>query len=145
MIKRIIIMLAGLASAFGIALATAGAASASYGHGAEYQIAFSQNCNNASSPYCSGGTGGAWGWAVLNTDRTGDLQITLCQHGYGAQHFSVDISSWGVDTSQTPPVFTLTTNNSMFNGDSPIPAAPGHYSEHPAPGVSMEIQVTKIP
>jgi hypothetical protein len=32
-----------------------------------------------------------------------------------------------------------------FEGDTPFPAAPGHYNIHPAPGVSIEITVAKIP
>lgn len=122
-------------------------ASATYGSGAEYQIAFSQNCNNAT--YClggQGGLGGDWGWAVLNKDGTGDLQITFCGHtpgqGGGAGHASVDIYSWTIDNG----VFDITSsNNPEFNGDSPIPAAPGHYNMHPAPGVAIEITVKKLP
>lgn len=121
-------------------------ANATYGPGAEYQIAFSQNCNNAK--FClggGGGLGGDWGWAVLNKDGTGDLQITFCGHGGGgggAGHASVDIYSWTIDHG----VFDITSSsNPQFNGDSPIPAAPGHYNMHPAPGVAIEITVKKLP
>jgi hypothetical protein len=135
------------ASALGIGLATAGTASASSAAHPAYEVAFSQSCDNASLCYGGpGALGGSWGWAVLNTNGTGDLQITLCGHGggqAGAQHFSVDIYQWSIDSANG--VFYInSSDNPMFNGDSPIPAAPGHYSQHPAPGVSMEIQVTAV-
>jgi hypothetical protein len=117
-------------------------ANATYGPGAEYQIAFSQNCNNAA--LCiggQGGLGGTWGWAVLNSNGTGDLELTGCDHspgqGGGAIHLSMDITSWSVDP---------TSGHFLVNGRvSPIPAAPGHYNLHPAAGVAIEITVTKLP
>jgi hypothetical protein len=124
-------------------------ASASYGRHAQYQIAFSQNCNNAD--FCIGGNqglGGAWGWAVLNSDGTGDLQITFCGHasgqGGGAGHEDVDIDAWHVDTVNGV-FFIDSASDPSFEGDTPIPSTPGHYNLHPAPGVAMEITVKKIP
>jgi hypothetical protein len=122
-------------------------ASAAYGNTAEYQITFSQNCNNAS--LCLGGDeglGGDWGWAVLNNDGTGDLEITFCGHvpgvGGGAGHASVDITGW----TRANGVFVITgASDPEFVGPTPIPDQPGQYHEHPAPGVNMEITVTKIP
>ena len=129
-------------------LAGAPVASASYGKLAVYQIALSQNCNNPA--YCLGGEeglGGSWGWAVLNSDGTGDLQITFCGHapgqGGGAGHEDVDFYAWHID--QNGFFFIDSASDPNFEGETPIPATPGHYSEHPAPGVAIEIQVTKIP
>src|SRR6266699_1469722 len=83
-------------------LAGAPIASASYGKLAQYQVGFSQNCNNPQ--YCLGGEeglGGSWGWVVFNSDGTGDLQITFCGHlqgqGGGAGHEDVDIFAWHID------------------------------------------------
>jgi hypothetical protein len=130
-------------------LASASVASASYGRLAKYQITFSQNCDNPA--FClggQGGLGGTWGWAVLNSDGTSDLQITFCGHapgqGGGAGHEAVDINAWSIDSANGVFFFNSTSDPS-FEGDTPIPAAPGHYSMHPAPGVAMEITVVKIP
>ena len=108
-------------------LAGAPVASASYGKLAVYQIALSQNCNNPA--YCLGGEeglGGSWGWAVLNSDGTGDLQITFCGHasgqGGGAGHEDVDIFSWSIDKATGVFQFDA-ASDPQFVGDTPIPAA----------------------
>src|SRR6266536_170790 len=123
-------------------LVGAPSASASYNNLALYQIGFSQNCNNPS--FCLGGQeglGGSWGWAVLNTDGTGDLQITFCGHapgqGGGAGHEDVDIFAWHID--QNGFFFIDSASDPNFEGESPIPAQPGHYNMRPAPGVAIEI------
>jgi hypothetical protein len=141
---RLLIALSGVCTA-GLVVG-APSASASYGPLAEYQIAFSQNCNNAS--FCGNHLGGSWGWAVLNTDGTGDLQITFCGHspgqGGGAGHEDVDIFAWSENTKKG--VFRIdAASDPEFVGNTPIPSEPGHYSLHPAPGVAMEITVAEIP
>lgn len=123
--------------------------SAAYNNHAEFQITFSQNCDNAA--LClggAGGLGGDWGWAVLNSDGSGDLQITFCFHapglGGGAGHEDVNIYAWSIDT--TNHVFFINSaSDPTFEGDTPIPAAPGHYNLHPATGVSIEITVVAVP
>ena len=124
-------------------------AGASYGPLAVYQIAFSQNCNNAS--FClggQGGLGGTWGWAALNSDGTGDLEVTFCGHapgqGGGAGHEHVDVFAWSIAKHKGVFRFDAASDPS-FVGPTPIPATPGHYNMHPAPGVAIEITVTKIP
>jgi len=143
-------LLAALGSVIAVALAAgAPTANASYGKLAEYQITLSQNCNNPD--FClggEGGLGGDWGWAVLNSDGTGDLQVTFCGHapglGGGAGHEDVDIYGWTIDAANG--VFEITAaSDPDFVGDTPIPAAPGHYNIHPAPGVAIEVTVAKIP
>lgn len=140
--------IAGSALAAFVALGVAApGASANYGAGAEYQITFSQNCNNPS--FClggQGGLGGAWGWAVLNKDGTGDLQITFCGHqsteGSGAGHEDVDIFAWHEGKTR----FVIdSASDPDFEGRTPIPVEPGHYNLHPAPGVAFEITVVEIP
>jgi hypothetical protein len=147
--RRLRVMLALVAVAAAALVASVPAANADYGRLAQYQITFSQNCNNPA--YCLGGQdglGGSWGWAVLNSDGTGDLQITFCGHlpgvGGGAGHEDVDFNSWSID--QANGVFFINSaSDPDFEGDTPIPAAPGQYNIHPAPGVNIEITVTKIP
>jgi hypothetical protein len=145
-VRRMLLLLATLGTALGVSVATAGSASATYGPLAQYQVTLSSNCNNPSA--CPGGLGGEWGWAVFNSDGTGDLQATGCFHllgmGGGAEHSDVDIFAWHIDT--TDHVFVIdSASDPSFVGPSPIPSNPGHYSDHPAPGVAVEIQVTKIP
>jgi hypothetical protein len=143
-VRRILLLLATLAAALGLSVAAAGTASATYGPLAQYQVTLSSNCNNPAA--CPGGLGGEWGWAVFNSDGSGDLQATGCFHllgiGGGAQHSDVDIFAWHIANG----VFVIDrASDPSFEGPSPIPSTPGHYSDHPAPGVAVEIQVTKIP
>jgi len=127
-------------------LGTATSASA-YGK-AVWQITFSQNCDNAQ--YCiggQGGLGGGWGWVALYSDGTGDMQVTECGHGgggAGAFHEAVNIGEWTID--QANGVFEIVTaSDPSFEGDQPVPAAPGHYNLHPAPGISFQITVSLNP
>lgn len=145
-LRLVLALGAALVAMFAVSAPTA---NASYGKLAEYQVTISQNCDNAK--YClggQGGLGGTWGWAVFNSDGTGDLQITFCGHapglGGGAGHEAVDFSAWSIDTANG--VFRVdSASDPNFVGDTPIPAAPGHYNIHPAPGVAIEITVAKIP
>jgi hypothetical protein len=93
-----------------------------------------------------GGLGGSWGWAALNTDHTGDLVITFCGHlkgyGGGAGNEHLDVM-WTVDSNGM--IFFTWASDPSFEGETPIPAAPGHYSQHPAPGVAVELTVKTIP
>jgi len=134
----------GLMAAVAVVLAAATSASATYGPTAEYQVALSSNCNNAAA--CADSFGGDWGWGVFNNNGTGDLQITFCGHdraGHGgAGHEAIDIYAWHTAGG----VFVIdSASDPHFEGPTPVPSTPGHYSMHPAPGVNTEIQVTKIP
>jgi hypothetical protein len=142
--RKLVLMaaLAGLVAAS----AFVGSAKADYGK-AQYQIAFSSNCNNVT--FCgTGGLGGDWGWAALNADGTGDLVVTGCGHlpgfGGGAFNESIDIYLWGI---QDGVFWIFSASDPSFEGPSPIPAEPGnsyHFSFRPAPGVDVEGQVTQI-
>ena len=145
-VRRMVLLLATLGMALGVSVATAGGASATYGPLAQYQVTLSANCNNPDPSVCPNGTGGMWGWAVFNSNGTGDLQATECFHllgfGGGAGHSDVDIFAWHIEGG----VFVIdSASDPNFVGPSPIPSTPGHYSDHPAPRVAVEIQVTKIP
>ena len=101
--------------------------------------------DNPSSPLCQGPQGepelgGFWGWVEFDRSGTqtwGDAQLTGCGHtpggggpgSAGAGHESV----------------ATTTDDPDFLSDSGIPAEPGHYAFHPAPGVSGNVQVAFRP
>jgi len=134
-----------------------------------WQIGLSSNCNNPS--LCGDGFGGFWGWVEFDRFAdgtiTGDGQLTGCghtgpgggPHSAGATHFSLDITSAHIgpaqlgdpnfdpDPSLNGQVFYIDsalvngTPSTDFNGDSQIPTTPGHYSDHPAPGIANELQV----
>jgi hypothetical protein len=149
-----------------LAAPTAGA----YTSKAQYQIGFSENCDNPS--FCgSQNLGGFWGWAQFNFDGTADAQLTGCSHlqgggpAKGAQHFSADVPGWFIGSNGDffitgeadtftgrnggPPV-TVTNPFPPYPSDTGIPSAPGHYSAFklfgftPPPGVSIQIQVVKL-
>lgn len=143
-------LLLGLAAAGATMFALAGTASA-YGGKAQYQVGFSFNCDNQTSPFCAPTAftlGGEWGWYAFNSDGTFDAQITFCGHGQGltgAGHESVD--GWWTTGPAGFPLFGETSDFyiSLDGGatwnDTMIPAAVGHYSAKLAPGVSAEAQV----
>jgi len=117
--------------------------------------------------------GGFWGWVEFDRFAdgtiTGDAQVTGCGHttggggpgSAGAGHADVDITSAHLGPAQssdpnfgTPgaQVFYIDSNvvngvpnDPEFLGDSGIPAEPGHYSFHPAPGVAGNLQVAFRP
>ena len=95
--------------------------------------------------------GGFWGWIEFDRSGTqtwGDAQLTWHlgparpndpNFGTpGAQDFYVD---GNVVTSNFHGTTTTTTDDPEFLGDSSVPAEPGHYAFHPAPGASGNIQV----
>jgi hypothetical protein len=166
-IRAVVLTFALVASLIAVA-AFAGSARADYGPLAQYQIAISQNCNNPS--FCfdpitgQPSLGGFWGWAVFNSDGTADAELTGCGHlpgyGGGAGHFHAD-AQWFIGSNRD---FWTYNETDTFVGrggtqvvtnpapsDTGIPAAPGHYSTSDIlgfiapPGVSFQIQVTKIP
>lgn len=168
---RLSLLLAALVAA---ALVVPSVASADYGNTSQYQVGISLNCDAPHSSICNqfGGTGGEWGWYVFNNDGTGDAQIAGCGHtvggiggpgGAGAGHQDVDFT-WTTGPSTASPVgspngldFYITSDTTRFTGrgggtvtdanvgDTGIPAYPGHYSFHPAPGVTAQIQVALKP
>ena len=167
-LRRSILLAATLAASAMLAVGFASAASA-YGGGAThgtYQVGISGNCNNPS--FCGEELGGFWGWVEFDVAAdgtiTGDAQLTGCGHfqgggGGGAGHSDVDITSAHIGAAQPGDpnypggqvfyvdsnVVNGVTNDPDFLGDSGIPAAAGHYSAHPAPGVSDNIQVSFRP
>src|SRR5207248_1958889 len=146
--------------AFTIALAisslvTLSAPAAAYGSDAVWQIGFSFNCNDPvacavsqSNPF---GPGGFWGWIELDstthpgTAGSAEIVVTGCDHFRptaphgGADHFTVDGTWWTANN-------TLFVSTTAFGGVFfTAPAASGHVSLRPAPGINMELQVALIP
>jgi hypothetical protein len=108
---------------------------------------------------------------AANGTITGDAQLAGCGHsvggggpGGGAGHMDMDITAAHIGPSQPGDpnypdgqtfyidhnVVTFTghgapvtvTDDPDFLGDQGIPVEPGHYSAHPAPGVSSNVQVS---
>ena len=164
-LRRSVLLVAALAAAALLAVGFASPAGA-YGGGASHdtwQVGISGNCNNPS--FCGDELGGFWGWIEFdrfaNGTITGDAQVTGCHHflgggGGGAGHADIDIISAHIGPSQPDDpnfpggqVFYVDHNvvngvpdDENFLGDSGIPVEPGHYSAHPVPGVSGNIQVS---
>jgi hypothetical protein len=165
-VRRLLAILAALAAVAALAAMSASTAGA-YGSAAQWQIAISFNCNNAS--LCGGGGGGMWIWAEFDNDGTGDATVTDCGHLVaahgafaGAGHVNVDVHSWTISPGGT---FVVTSETDTIVGhgtpqvvdtpseyfDTGIPAAPGHYSIAAAvfgftgPGVTAQLQVVQIP
>ena len=114
-----------------------------------WQVGFSFNCDNAS--ICEntmfGGTGGFWGWYAFYSDGTGDIAMTGCGHGSGgsgAFHENVQIDAWHID-SVTGDFVVDSSSPADAEGDTGIPAAPGHYSMTFGAGVRANIQVNLNP
>lgn len=136
-----------------------------YGNTALWQVAISANCNNPDPLICGGGGGGFWVWAEFDTVG-GDATVTGCGHSGGpvsglappyggAGHTNIQILSWtvGADgnfhvTGETDTVvghgtpFSFTIPTEDF--DTGVPAAAGHYSFNPLPGVTTQITVVQL-
>jgi hypothetical protein len=166
-LRRSVLLVAALAAAAVLAVGVASPARA-YGGGARHdtwQVGISGNCNNPS--FCGEELGGFWGWVEFDRfadgSITGDAQLTGCSHfrggggSAGAGHADVDITSAHIGDSQPgdpnyPGGQVFYIDHNVVNGvpDAPeflgdfagIPAAAGHYSAHPVPGVSGNIQVS---
>jgi hypothetical protein len=171
--RRLRLLLVLGASVVALGLLAAPGASADYGKTSQYQVGISLNCDMPHSSICDqfGGTGGFWGWYVFNNDGTGDAQVAGCGHttggiggpgGAGAGHEDIDFT-WTTGPASGPIVspngldFYITSDTTRFTGrgggvatninegDTGIPAYPGHYSFRPAPGVSAQITVALNP
>lgn len=120
------------------------------------QIEISGNCDNASFWLCQPdavGTGGIWVWIEVDANGTADAAGAVCGHTIGGPRgFAGSIRGeydWSyVTADQLPPgpPLLITDPGGKYYWipdvfDQPIPVTQGHYSFHPAPGVSLQIQV----
>ena len=140
-----------------------------------WQIALSFNCNNPSFCGDDlGGFWGWVEFDRSGTTTWGDASLAGCGHSVGgggpgsagAGGIQLEITSWHLGPAQpndpnpggqvfyvdgNEATFTghgnpvTVVNDPEFMGDTGIPAEPGHYSYHPAPGVAGETQVTFRP
>src|SRR6266581_2307394 len=150
--RRSFLMLAALAAAAALAGGFAASAGA-YGGGASHdtwQIGLSFNCD--SPTLCAGSQGGFWGWVEFDRwadgSITGDLQGAGCGHNTGggpgsagAGHEDVDIYAAHIDRISGDFIID-SASDPGFEGNSGIPSAPGHYADHPAPGITSIINVS---
>ena len=155
--RRIVSLLAVLIIAAAAAAWFATSASA-YGGGASHntwQVANSSNCNNPQlclDPSGLPSEGGFWGWVEFdqwsNGSITGDAEFAGCGHttggggpgSAGAGHIDLDIYAAHIDPVSGDFVVD-SASDPEFEGDTGIPSAPGHYMDHPAPGITEVLQV----
>jgi hypothetical protein len=152
--QRSVVLLAALIAAAAVSAGFATSASA-YGGGASHdtwQIGLSFNCD--SPTLCAGQQGGFWGWVEFDRwadgSITGDAQLAGCGHtsggiggpgGAGAGHESLDITAAHIDPVTGDFIIDAASDPS-FIGDSGFPSAAGHYSQHPAPGITQMVNVS---
>ncbi len=151
--RRVFCLVAVVAASVAVGVPTAGAAA---GPKAAFQVGFSLNCDAKTQPFCTSvvGLGGEWGWYAFNRDGSFDATVTFCGHGTpgqnGAGHENLD-GIWTTGAPVDPPIwgqssdFFISTDNGVTWQDTDIPAAAGHYSFKPAPGISGIAQVSAIP
>jgi hypothetical protein len=144
-----------------LAVAAVGASSgsvAAYGAADDplAQIELSANCNDPSFGLCQEvGLGGVWFWIEIDANGTGDIAGSGCGHdraGSGGAFPIVGEISWtsgsasdvlgaggflfGVDPNDAYYVI------SIFPGETfGFPKTVGHYSFHPVPAVTIQLQV----
>jgi hypothetical protein len=145
-----------------------------YGPTHLYELTISYNCQNqtlcASSPF---GIGGLWGWIEPDAGGSADGHLTFQGHqnadpaANGVGH-STAMLGWSIINcaSASPPFdclfvaleatptdpnglyFDVPTVFSTAGGPAVlpvlVPATPGHYSDHVAPGVFSNANVTQL-
>jgi hypothetical protein len=138
------------------AVAIGAPAAQAYGPAHVYQLTFSLNCDNKSSPLCAPnafGLGGAWGWIEVDpTDA--DATLTFCSHQpgqTGAGHVNLDALAWSIVTrAQLNPnmfvVGTDPTDHYIVFPNSPLgfiafPVTANHYSTKLGAGISAQATV----
>jgi hypothetical protein len=171
--RRLALRFAALVAALAFS-ASAGAYGGGASHDT-WQIGLSFNCNNPDFCGNELGGFWGWvefdRWS--DGSITGDAELAGCGHSVGgggpgsagAGHISLDATSVHLgpagpdDPNPGGQVFYIDHNVATFTGrfggtvvddpdflgDSGIPAEPGHYSFHPAPGVTFVIQVAYRP
>jgi hypothetical protein len=147
-----------LAAAVSAVLISMPAAQA-YGPAHLYQLTFSLNCDNKSSPLCAPtnfGLGGAWGWIEVDPNDA-DATVTFCGHQpgqTGAGHENLNGLAWTIVTSAqlNPHMFVVGTDPTdhyiVFpNSDLAFIAFPvtaNHYSTKFGPGISAQATVVRM-
>lgn len=157
-IRRCITLFAAAAAAAAMSVATSGQALA-YGSADQplAQVALSANCDNPAFPLCQQvGLGGIWLWVEIDTGGSADVAGAECGHdragsgGAGSIKGEFDWTSF----SGSPDQFAAAYPDGFLFGVDPnasyyvllpfgfgFPTTVGHYSLHPAPGVSIQLQI----
>lgn len=122
------------------------------------QLEFSGNCNNPTFALCAPppngfGLGGIWLWIEIDANHTGDVAGAVCGHVLGGPRGGAgsvrgDVTWWWSQLPQGgPTTFGPLDPAGYYNVALPIgdvlafPVTQGHYSAHPAPGVTLETTV----
>jgi hypothetical protein len=155
---------AGLLAAATLGVTAGGVAAYGHADGPLAQIEWSGNCDNPTFPLCAPpdqggfGLGGIWLWIEIDggagaTSGDADVAGAVCFHvrgaaGGGAVSLTGEYDWWW---SATPAGFAdfgdSLDPNGYYNVDlgpfgvNSFPVSQGHYSSHPAPGVSIQLQV----
>jgi hypothetical protein len=171
MVRRVVLALVLALGGFALGGGPAHAYGGGAGHDV-WQLGVSFNCNNPDFCGEDLGGFWGWvefdRWA--DGSITGDGEFAGCGHtvggggkgSAGAGHIEIDIlaahiAPGGPDDPPGVDVFWIDSNEVTFTfggdrvtvdddpeflGDSGLPAVPGHYPLHPAPGVAGEVQVS---
>jgi len=120
------------------------------------QIELSANCNDPTFGLCQQvGLGGIWFWIEIDAGGTGDIAGAGCGHDRagtgGAFPFRGEISwtsgsiadvlgaggfPFGVDPNNTYYIISVIPGEVFA-----FPKTVGHYSQHPVPAVTIQLQV----
>jgi hypothetical protein len=125
-----------------------------YGH-ADHpmaQLEISGNCDNPNFAFCTDvvGVGGIWLWIEVDANGTADVAGAVCQHtvggrGGGATSIKGEFNWISTYIPPNPQLQVIDPTNTYYIIQGldvfPIPVTQGHYSFHPAPGVSLQVQV----
>lgn len=136
--RRVFALLLAGALACGLMFGSTGTALADYGHGAQYQIEISGNCNGPGS--CIPGVVkgyGIWMWVELDADGTGTYQAADCGHtgpgntpgSTGAFHDSGDVTWQYLNGGSLIEIDGATIfGSAAIPITATVPSRLGHYS-----------------
>lgn len=158
-VRSILLRIGAVVVAAASALAIGAPAAHAYGTDHVYQLTFSLNCDNKTSPLCTPdafGLGGAWGWIEVDSTDA-DATLTVCSHQpgqTGASHENLDGVAWTVVTGEQldPNVFVVgadPTDQYIVFPDSDLgfiafPVTANHYSTKLGPAISAEATVVRM-
>lgn len=148
-----------LAVALVAAVGLAAPAAHAYGRDHVYQLTFSLNCDNKSSPLCTPnafGLGGVWGWIEVDSTDA-DATVTFCSHASGqtgASHENLNGLTWAIvpGSQLNPHMFVVgqdPTNQYIVFPNSDLafiafPVTANHYSTRFGPGVTAQATVVRM-
>jgi hypothetical protein len=158
-------LLAGVLAGATLGFSVGGVAAYGHADGPLAQIEWSANCDNPDFSLCAPppdgfGLGGIWLWIEIDggsgaTSGDADVAGAVCSHvqggggGGGAGSIRGEYDWWWSPTPEGfPAVFGYPLDpKGYYNVDLGVfgvisfPVTQGHYSNHPAPGVSIQLQI----